>query len=234
MICAVAATSYRTVARDGWAEIEVERSRFRSTVARVSDEQEARAVVESLRRQHWDARHHCSAFVVGPERTLEQAADDGEPAGTAGLPMLEALVLRRTATDAAGRDVTDLSDVSAVVVRWFGGTLLGAGGLVRAYSEAVSQALDGASLVVRRRQRLYRLPASHADAGRIENELRAAGTTVLDTAYGAAGAELGLALPDDDAAVAALHSRVASLTAGAGVLRPVGTDWVDTPAGSRP
>jgi uncharacterized YigZ family protein len=234
MICAVTSASYLTVARDGWAEIEVERSRFRGTVARVSDEQEARAVVESLRRQHWDARHHCSAFVLGPDRDVRRSSDDGEPAGTAGLPMLEALVLRRTATDAAGRDVTDLSDVSAVVVRWFGGTLLGAGGLVRAYSEAVSQALDGASLVVRRRQRLYRLPASHADAGRIENELRAAGTTVLDTAYGAAGAELGLALPDDDAAVAALHSRVASLTAGAGVLRPVGTDWVDTPAGSRP
>ena len=91
MICAVTRTSYLTVARDGWAEIEVERSRFRGTVARVGDEQEARSVVETLRRQHWDARHHCSAFVVGPERTLEQASDDGEPAGTAGPPILAQL-----------------------------------------------------------------------------------------------------------------------------------------------
>jgi uncharacterized YigZ family protein len=227
------ATRYTTLAAgtEAVAELEIRRSRFLAVLRRTSTEAEARALVEELRRGFHDARHHCSAFVLGPDRDVQRSSDDGEPAGTAGLPMLEALVLRRTATDAGGGDVTDLSDVSAVVVRWFGGTLLGAGGLVRAYSDAVSQALDGASLVERRRQRLYRLPASHADAGRIENELRSAGTTVLDTVYGAAGAELGLALPDDDAAVAALRSRVASLTSGAGVLRPVGTDWVDGPAG---
>ncbi|OLT09240.1 YigZ family protein [Kocuria sp. CNJ-770] len=226
------ATGYTTLAAgtEAVAELEIKRSRFLAVLRRAGTEAEARAVVEELRRSFHDARHHCSAFVLGPDRDVQRSSDDGEPAGTAGLPMLEALVLRRTDTAAGGADVTDLSDVSAVVVRWFGGTLLGAGGLVRAYSDAVSQALDGAQLVRRRRQRLYRLPASHADAGRIENELRATGLTVLGTSYGAAGAELGLALPDDDAALAAAHSRVAALTAGTGVLHPDGVDWVDSPA----
>ncbi|KLU09259.1 YigZ family protein [Kocuria sp. SM24M-10] len=225
------ATGYTTLAAgtEAVAELEIKRSRFLAVLRRAGTEAEARALVEELRRSFHDARHHCSAFVLGPDRDVQRSSDDGEPAGTAGLPMLEALVLRRTGTAAGGADVTDLSDVSAVVVRWFGGTLLGAGGLVRAYSDAVSQALDGAQLVRRRRQRLYRLPASHADAGRIENELRATGLTVLGTSYGAAGAELGLALPDDDAALAAAHSRVAALTGGAGVLHPDGVDWVDSP-----
>lgn len=224
------ATRYTTLAAgtEAVAELEIKRSRFLAVLRRAGTEAEARAVVEELRRGYHDARHHCSAFVLGPDRDVQRSSDDGEPAGTAGLPMLEALALRRTG--AHGEDVTDLSDVSAVVVRWFGGTLLGAGGLVRAYSDAVSQALDDASLVRRQRQRLYRLPAPHEDAGRIENELRSAGTTVLDTTYGAAGAEIALALPDDEEAVAAAHSRVASLTAGTGLLRPAGVDWVDSPA----
>lgn len=224
------AARYTTLAAgtEAVAELEIKRSRFLAVLRRAGTEAEARALVEELRRGFHDARHHCSAFVLGPDRDVQRSSDDGEPSGTAGLPMLEALVLRRTG--AHGEHVTDLSDVSAVVVRWFGGTLLGAGGLVRAYSDAVSQALDDASLVTRQRQRLYRLLASHADAGRIENELRSAGTTVLGTVYGAAGAEITLALPDDAGAVAAAHSRVASLTAGAGLLHPAGVDWADSPA----
>ncbi|MFI7482740.1 IMPACT family protein [Kocuria sp. M1R5S2] len=229
------ATRYTTIAAgtEAVAELEIKRSRFLAVVRRAGTEAEARALVDELRRGFHDARHHCSAFVLGPDRDLRRSSDDGEPAGTAGLPILEALTLRRTGTDAHGDDVADLSDVAAVVVRWFGGTLLGAGGLVRAYSDAVSRALDGARLVPRQRQRLYRLPASHAEAGRIENELRAAGTTVLGTDYGPEGAELGLALPDDDDAVAAAHARVASLTAGSARLRPVGVDWVDAGAAPR-
>lgn len=225
------ASRYTTLAAgsEAVAELEIRRSRFLAVVRRTGTETGARALVDELRRNFPDARHHCSAFVLGPDRDLQRSSDDGEPGGTAGAPMLEALALRRTGTDGRGRDVADLSDVAAVVVRWFGGTLLGAGGLVRAYSDAVSQALDGAQLVVRQRRRLYRLSASHADAGRIENELRSAGTTVHGTGYGAAGAEIGLALPDDDDAVVTVRSRVASLTGGAGRLRPDGVDWVDLP-----
>ena len=102
---------YLTIGRDGAAEIEEKRSRFLCTLARVEDEADARAVVERLRKQHWDARHTCSAFRIGPPpQPVERSNDDGEPAGTAGAPMLE--VLR-----GAG-----VSDTVAVVTRWFGGT----------------------------------------------------------------------------------------------------------------
>ncbi|MGH3317578.1 MAG: IMPACT family protein, partial [Nocardioidaceae bacterium] len=123
-------SSYLTVARSRDAETEVKRSRFLCRLRRVEHEDQARAVVDEARREHGDARHHCSAFILGPAGQVQRSSDDGEPAGTAGGPMLE--VLR-------GREV---SDVVAVVSRYFGGTLLGAGGLVRAYSDAVRAALD--------------------------------------------------------------------------------------------
>ena len=106
-------------------------------------------VVAGLRKEFHDARHHCSAFVLGPDRAVQRSNDDGEPSGTAGMPMLDALLKRETAPG-----VTDLSDVTAVVVRYFGGILLGAGGLVRAYSESVTAALDRAPLAQRRRLRI--------------------------------------------------------------------------------
>ncbi len=206
-------TSYLTLARDGTAEIEVKHSRFRCTLQRVEDEESARALVALLRRQHWDARHHCSAFVIGPDAGLQRSSDDGEPAGTAGGPMLE--VLR-----GAG-----VSDVVAVVTRWFGGTLLGAGGLVRAYGDSVRAALAEAGTLRRSLVRELALDLAHADAGRIEGDLRARGVEVLDTAYDTGVRLLLGARPAD---VAALEAAVASLTSGAGVLEEVGERWVDS------
>lgn len=202
-------TSYLTVARSAEAEIEVKRSRFLCTVERVEDEAAARAVVERLRKQHWDARHHCSAFRI---EGAERSSDDGEPAGTAGAPMLD--VLR-------GREV---GDVVAVVTRWFGGTLLGAGGLVRAYGDAVRAGLDAAGTLRRDLVREHLLDLDHADAGRVESELRSRGVTVLDTTYGArATLRLG-APPHDEDRLAAL---VAELTGG-GKTTPAGERWVDS------
>ncbi len=206
--------SYLTIAHDGGAEIEVKRSRFLCTLARVEDEAAARAVVERLRRQHWDARHHCSAFVLGPDGAVERSSDDGEPAGTAGAPMLE--VLR-------GRGV---SDVVAVVTRWFGGTLLGAGGLVRAYGDAVRAGLDNTGTLRRDLVRELTLEVGHADAGRVESELRARGVTVLDTAY-AAHVTLLLGVPAAEAD--RLHALVAELTGGTVAAVPTGERWVDRP-----
>jgi uncharacterized YigZ family protein len=203
--------SYLTVARAAEAEVEVKRSRFRCTLRRVEDETAARAVVDGLRRQHWDARHHCSAFRLHPD--VERSSDDGEPAGTAGAPMLE--VLR-------GREV---SDVVAVVTRWFGGTLLGAGGLVRAYGDAVRAALDEAGVLRRTLLSEHLLDLDHADAGRVESELRARGVAVVDTAY-AARVTLRLGVPpEQEARLAAL---VAELTAGAAETRVAGERWVDS------
>lgn len=205
-------TSYVTIARDGTAEIEVKHSRFLCTLRRVEDEPAARALVAALRKEHWDARHHCSAFVIGPDAGLQRSSDDGEPSGTAGAPMLE--VLRGA----------KVSDVVAVVTRWFGGTLLGAGGLVRAYGDAVRAGLEAVGTLRRSLVREVALDLDHADAGRVEGELRARGVEVLETTYAARVRLLLGVVPDEEAALAAT---VAALTAGTGVAEPVGERWVD-------
>jgi len=203
-------TSYSVIARNGSAEVEAKRSRFLCTLERVESEAEARAVVERLRKQHWDARHHCSAFVLGPDAAIERSSDDGEPSGTAGAPMLE--VLR-------GRGV---SDAVAVVTRWFGGTLLGAGGLVRAYGDAVRAALDEVGLLDRRLLRVFTIAVPHADAGRLESDLRSRSITVLDTTYDEL-ARLRLAVPAGD--VDRLSVLLAELTGGSIRAVPAGELW---------
>jgi len=193
-------------------ETEVKHSRFLAAVRRVDTADAALAFVDEQRRLYPDARHHCWAFVVGDDLSTraERSSDDGEPGGTAGVPMLQVLHHR------------DLVNVAAVVTRWFGGIKLGAGGLVRAYSGAVAAALDDATLVERRQQEKFTLAIDHAEAGRVEAELRGRGVAVLDVAYTdrvvftVAGRERG-----------ELEGWVASLTSGAGELEPAGVDWVD-------
>lgn len=202
-------SGYRVIAAPARAEIEEKRSRFLCLLVRVSTEDEARAVVAAARREFPDARHHCSAYVLA-EGAVERSSDDGEPSGTAGAPMLE--VLR-----GAG-----LGDVVAVVVRWFGGTLLGAGGLVRAYGDAVRAALDEAVVVERRRLDLVTVTVGHGEAGRLENDLRARGVTVQATAYGER-VTLTLAVPPG----APISDEVAALTGGTGEVTPAGETWID-------
>jgi uncharacterized YigZ family protein len=206
--------AYLTLAGSASGEIVVSRSRFLCVVERVEDEISARGVVEEARRNHWDARHHCSAFVIGPDRALERATDDGEPPGTGGAPMLE--VLR-------GRG---LSDVVAVVTRWFGGTLLGTGGLSRAYADAVRAALDVATFVQRVEQELCEVTVDLAAAGRLEHELRSRGTKVLHIDYTDL-ATLSLAVPA--IAVPVAEEIVAELTEGRAQLPRRGRRWVDAP-----
>jgi uncharacterized YigZ family protein len=205
-------------------EIDVKRSRFITVLRRADNEDDARALVAGLRREFHDARHHCSAFVLGPDRDVQRSSDDGEPSGTAGTPMLEALIRRETAPG-----VTDLSDVSAVVVRYFGGILLGAGGLLRAYSESVSAALELAPLVQRRRLRICAVRVPHAAAGRLENDLRSAGYVMAGTGYESQSTVLRLALPDAPDALAEAADRLAAMTAGSASLQPEGTEWIDVP-----
>jgi uncharacterized YigZ family protein len=205
-------TSYLTVARPALVEIEVKRSRFLCRVERVTSEEEARAVVEAERKAHWDARHHCSAFVLGPTSEVQRSNDDGEPSGTAGAPMLE--VLR-------GQGV---SDTVAVVTRWFGGVLLGAGGLVRAYSDAVRAGLSEAGVLERRLLQRFDVEVGHADAGRLEHDLRAHGVAVLDVAYGAS-VRLRVAVPAEQAD--GLPQLLSGLTGGELVSEPAGSGWVD-------
>lgn len=147
-------------ARDATAEIEVKRSRFLCRVARVESEDDARAVIAEERRAYGTAGHHCSAFILGPDAGTLRSNDDGEPSGTAGPPILDAL------------QGAQLSDVVAVVTRWFGGTLLGTGGLVQAYGDATRATLAVAG--TRRRELRQRLGTTvdFAIAGRLEDQLR--------------------------------------------------------------
>lgn len=204
---------YLTIGRDGAAEIEEKRSRFLCTLARVEDEADARAVVERLRKQHWGARHTCSAFRLGPPpQPIERSNDDGEPAGTAGAPMLE--VLR-----GAG-----VSDTVAVVTRWFGGTLLGAGGLVRAYSDAVRAALAEVGTLRRELVREYRIEVAYDAAGRLETDLRSAGVSVLETSYDTA---VTLRIGAPPAEEKRIETLLAEVTAGVSVLVPGKDQWAD-------
>ncbi|GAA1622627.1 IMPACT family protein [Georgenia ruanii] len=196
-------------------ETEVRRSRFITLLRRIDDEPAARALVADARGRYPDARHHCSAFIVEVEgaNPVERSSDDGEPAGTAGMPMLE--VLRGSG----------LTDVAAVVVRYFGGIKLGTGGLVRAYSEAVRAALAAAPTVRLERLGLWEVDLPHADAGRVEAELHGRGVPVQDVAYAPAAVRLTLA-SDDGPGLGAL---LAALTAGSASPRPAGSTVVEHP-----
>ncbi len=211
--------SYLTVAGRCSSEVEVRRSRFVCDLARVESETEAREFIEAVRASSRDARHHCTAFILGPGGQIQRSNDDGEPSGTAGAPMLE--VLR-------GRGV---SDVVAVVTRWFGGVLLGTGGLIRAYGDAVGAALDQATLVTRELRLELLVEVGHADGPRVENALHnRAGWHVVGVDYLASGVRLSVATDPDD--LPGLSGTVAALTAGAGVVTPRGTTWVDLPHSS--
>jgi uncharacterized YigZ family protein len=149
-----------TIATPCDTELIIKRSQFLTHLAPVASTAEADAVIAAIRKQHWNANHNCVALVLGERGESARSSDDGEPSGTAGVPMLEVLRQR------------NMTDIVAVVTRYFGGIMLGAGGLVRAYSSAVSGALDVAPIM----QRRYLTPAiievPHGNAGRIDNWLR--------------------------------------------------------------
>lgn len=207
--------SQLTIAGRSSAEIEVRRSRFICDLERVETEEAAREFIEEIRSGSREARHHCTAFILGADRAIQRSNDDGEPSGTAGAPMLE--VLR-------GRGVTD---VVAVVTRWFGGVLLGTGGLIRAYGDAVSAGLDAATLVARQLRLEALVDVSHADGPRIENALRGhPGTTVITVDYLGTGVRITAGVEPD--AFGELAGFVASLTSGTGTVTHGATSWVDT------
>lgn len=197
-------------------DLEIKRSHFLGLAARTTSEAQAREFIASRRALYPDARHHCSAFIIAnPGATpTERSNDDGEPSGTAGKPMLE--VLRGS----------QIFDVTVVVTRYFGGTLLGTGGLVRAYSQATAQALEQLSLCKRSQQYLWQLRAPVAEAGRIEAELRAGGANIVQTRWESqATIELASAVANPTE----LAALVANVTRGQGQLEAAGTKILELP-----
>lgn len=209
-----------TIAAPVEHELVVKKSRFIATVEPVGSVEDADAVIARLRKRWWDARHNCSAMVTGLLGDQARSSDDGEPSGTAGVPMLE--VLRRR----------DRTDVVAVVTRYFGGVKLGAGGLVRAYSSAVSEALDLAALVRRESLTQVMLEVPYAEAGRYDNLLREwvsrHGATLGEPRY-AASVTLEAWVPAEE--VAELADDLAAASAGSVVPVTGEERIVDVPAG---
>ncbi|OLO38079.1 YigZ family protein [Alkalihalophilus pseudofirmus] len=152
--------SYRTVKSYGEHEINIQRSRFITYVDRATTEEEAQQFIEKIKKKHWNATHNCSAYLIGENDEIQKANDDGEPSGTAGVPMLEVLKKR------------GLKDTVVVVTRYFGGIKLGAGGLIRAYGSATSEGLNATGIVERTLMQIVHTTIDYHWLGKVENELR--------------------------------------------------------------
>lgn len=153
--------NYYTVKENGFHEIIIQKSRFITYLARATTEEQAQAFISELKKKHHDANHNCSAYVIGERNEIQKANDDGEPSGTAGVPMLEVLKKR------------DLRDTVVVVTRYFGGIKLGGGGLIRAYGSSVSEALNAVGVVERIEHTVVSVNVDYTWLGKLENELRA-------------------------------------------------------------
>ena len=210
----IATVPARTLAT---SEIEVKRSRFITTLARTDTARSAREAIDAVKALHPQARHNCSAYLISPEGAapLQHSSDDGEPAGTAGTPMLEAI--RASGT----------WNVTAVVTRYFGGVLLGAGGLVRAYSSSVSEALAALPRVLLVPRDILEVELDPADAGRIEAELRGAGAAVVDAQW---AGRVRLAVGVDPALRESFDAVLARASRGVAKFRHVDTRRVEVDA----
>lgn len=163
--------TYRTIQKDGQAELEIKKSRFICHLKRVYTEAEAKAFIQQIKKEHWKANHNCSAFVIGEKSEIQRSSDDGEPSGTAGNPMLEVLKKK------------ELINVCAVVTRYFGGTKLGAGGLIRAYSHSISHALEATNIVQGTLQHEVFLTVDYSLLGKLQNFLEQQNYIVADTQF---------------------------------------------------
>lgn len=162
---------YKTVYRGGQGEIVEKKSRFIAHVQPVTSEREAVEFIGQIKKQYWDARHNCHAYVIGPNREVTRCSDDGEPSGTAGRPMLDVLL------------GNGLYDTAVVVTRYFGGTLLGTGGLVRAYSAAVREGLAHAVIIEKQEGVVYQIRVDYQGLGKIQYIAGEQGIAILQADY---------------------------------------------------
>ncbi|KAA9004943.1 YigZ family protein [Paenibacillus spiritus] len=162
---------YRTVRAPGSKEVIIRKSRFIGHVMPVESEEEAVRFIEDIKKKHWDATHNCSAYVIGERDEIQKASDDGEPSGTAGKPILE--VIRNQG----------VKNAAIVVTRYFGGILLGAGGLIRAYTDGAVLALEAGEVITRVLRREIFVELEYTWLGKVENELRGRGVKTGNTEF---------------------------------------------------
>lgn len=165
--------AYRVVYEGGEGEIIEKKSRFIATVKPVESEEEATSFINEMKKKYWDARHNCSAFVIGPNQELTRCSDDGEPAQTAGRPMLDVLLKE------------GVTNVVVVVTRYFGGVLLGTGGLVRAYQKAVQEGLAASSIIEKRNGFLLYINTDYNGIGKLQYLFAQKEIAILESEYAA-------------------------------------------------
>ncbi|MGV3464054.1 MAG: YigZ family protein [Heyndrickxia sp.] len=162
---------YFTIKQFGSHEIIIQKSRFIAHVNRATTEQEAQDFIQEIKKKHWDATHNCSAYMIGQHNQIQKANDDGEPSGTAGVPILEVLKKR------------DLKDTVVVVTRYFGGIKLGAGGLIRAYGKSTSEGINEVGVVERKLMKVVHSKMDYTWLGKVENELRSSVYEIKEIHY---------------------------------------------------
>ena len=164
-------TEYKTIYEGGIGEITEKKSRFIATVRPVETEEDALAFLEEMKKKYWDARHNCYVYSVGTNREFTRCSDDGEPSGTAGRPMLDVIL---------GEDIYN---VAVVVTRYFGGVLLGTGGLVRAYSKAVQEGLAASTVILKQKGIVLQITTDYTGIGKIQYIAGERSLPILDSEY---------------------------------------------------
>lgn len=162
---------YYTVKKAGKHEIVIEKSRFIAHVSRAETDEAAQEFIQTIKKMNWNATHNCSAYLIGENNQIQKANDDGEPSGTAGVPILE--VLKKQ----------NLKDAVVVVTRYFGGIKLGAGGLIRAYGKATSEGLREAGIVERKLMQIIHVIVDYTWLGKLEKELRSSDYQIKEIHY---------------------------------------------------
>ena len=162
---------YKTVYEGGQGEIVEKKSRFIATVRPVQTEEEALIFIEEMRKKYWDATHNCFAYVIGERREIMRCSDDGEPGGTAGKPMLDVLLGE------------ELYNTAVVVTRYFGGTLLGTGGLVRAYSKAAQEGISASRGIEKNHGVLIEIGTDYNGVGKLQYLFAQREIPILDSQY---------------------------------------------------
>ncbi|WP_411349351.1 YigZ family protein [Paenibacillus sp. WLX2291] len=162
---------YKTIKETGAKEIVIKKSRFIGHSKPVATEEEALAFIESIKKQHWNATHNCSAYLIGSRGEIQRQSDDGEPSGTAGKPILEVIKNQ------------GLQDIAIVVTRYFGGIMLGAGGLIRAYTDGAVAAIEAGQSITNVLHEEVQVEIEYTWLGKLENELRNRGIRMGETEF---------------------------------------------------
>ncbi|HEX7056796.1 MAG TPA: YigZ family protein [Bacilli bacterium] len=207
--------SYKTVQDYGEKQIIIKKSRFIGQAKPVENEQEALSFIEEIRKRHWSATHNCFAYVAGDRDQFQKQSDDGEPQGTAGKPILEIIKQK------------ELKNVAIVVTRYFGGVMLGAGGLIRAYADGAQAALEAARIVTKTLHCKVKIEIDYPWLGKLENELRHRGILMGQTEFTDRVALTCLPLAAESASFAAW---VTDLTQGQCVITHGEPEYVMHPA----